>query len=135
VALLHRRRGDAAYAIATAKDRPSVDRLLAAYSLGGLFPAERILDREAGPDKRAHLEALGRRLRLAAAELTFVDDKVSHLDSVARLGVRCALAAWGYNGAREHALARSRGHAVCTLEDAEAALFDGPPARPARRPL
>lgn len=123
VELLRRRRGTARYAIATAKDRPSVDRLLAAHALTALFPPELILDREAGPDKRAHLAALVERLELPAAELTFVDDKVTHLDSVAPLGVRCALAAWGYNGVREHSLARSRGYLVCTLEDVEPALF------------
>lgn len=125
VELLQRRRGDACYAIATAKDRPSVDRLLEAYALTDLFPAELILDREMGPDKRAHLVELKRRLELPPQELTFVDDKVSHLDTVASLGVRCALAAWGYNSAREHRLARSRGHDVCSLEDAEATLFRG----------
>ena len=58
------------------------------------------------------------------ADLVFVDDKVNHLDSVAALGVRCALAAWGYNGPREQLLARSRGYDVLTLDDAESRLFD-----------
>jgi phosphoglycolate phosphatase-like HAD superfamily hydrolase len=57
------------------------------------------------------------------AEITFVDDKVNHLDAVAPLGVRCALAAWGYNGPREHRLAQGRGHLVCHLEDLETQLF------------
>jgi hypothetical protein len=43
---------------------------------------------------------------------------------VAGLGVRCALAAWGYNGPREHRLARAHGHLVCTLERVEAQLFE-----------
>ena len=55
--------------------------------------------------------------------MTFVDDKANHLEDVATLGVRCCLAAWGYNGPREHALARSRGHLVCSLDDVEAELF------------
>jgi hypothetical protein len=42
---------------------------------------------------------------------------------VAGLGVRCALAAWGYNGEREIELARQRGYRVCTLENAEQQLF------------
>ena len=54
----------------------------------------------------------------------FVDDKVNHLDAVAPLGVRCALAAWGYNGPREHLLAGEREYLVCRLEDVEARLFD-----------
>jgi hypothetical protein len=55
--------------------------------------------------------------------MTFVDDKVNHLDAVAALGVRCGLASWGYNGEREVALARARGYLVLGLEDAEAQLF------------
>ena len=53
----------------------------------------------------------------------FIDDKVNHLDAVAELGVRCGLAAWGYNGAREAQLAHSRGYLVCSLEEIEAQLF------------
>ena len=55
--------------------------------------------------------------------MTFVDDKVSHLEVVASLGVRCALAGWGYNGERESARARELGCLVLTLEDAEARLY------------
>ncbi|NIU75284.1 MAG: hypothetical protein GWN71_17390, partial [Gammaproteobacteria bacterium] len=42
---------------------------------------------------------------------------------VAKLGVRCALAAWGYNGEREQRRARERGLLVCTLADVEEQLF------------
>jgi hypothetical protein len=55
--------------------------------------------------------------------MTFLDDKVNHLDSVSPLGVRCGLAAWGYNGPREHGLALERGYLVCRLDDVEAQLF------------
>ena len=57
------------------------------------------------------------------SEIVFVDDKVNHLDDVASLGVSCVLAAWGYNGARERALARDAGHQVLTIEGLEDALF------------
>jgi hypothetical protein len=50
---------------------------------------------------------------------------VNHLESVAPLGVRCALAAWGYNGPREHARAHELGFLVCGLADVEARLFGG----------
>jgi hypothetical protein len=97
--------------------------LLVDYGIADLFPDELVLDKETGITKAAHLEHLHRTLGLPFSELTFIDDKVSHLDAVARLGVRCALAAWGYNGPREHRLARERGYLVCSLEDAEARLF------------
>ena len=48
---------------------------------------------------------------------------MNHLEDVAPLGVRCALAAWGYNSERERARARALGFAVCDLAGAEAALF------------
>ncbi len=123
LALLRRRKGEVAYAIATSKDRRSVDLLLDSYEARELFPPERILDKETGPDKAAHLRRLGEMLALPPQEMTFVDDKVNHLDAVAPLGVRCALAGWGYNGCREHELARERGYPVLTLETAEATLF------------
>jgi phosphoglycolate phosphatase-like HAD superfamily hydrolase len=121
--VLRRRAGDVTLAIATAKDRRSVGLLLEDYGAADLFAEERVLDKETGTSKRAHLERLQEMTRLPPAEITFVDDKVNHLDTVAPLGVRCALAAWGYNGPREHRLASRRGYRVCTLDDVEAQLF------------
>jgi phosphoglycolate phosphatase-like HAD superfamily hydrolase len=123
VALLRRRAGSCEYAIATSKDRRSVAILLADYGVADLFPTGSVLDKETGITKRAHLEHLARTRGVDCAEMTFVDDKVNHLDAVAPLGVRCALATWGYNGPREHALARARGYLLCTLADAESQLF------------
>jgi len=123
VALLRRRAGDAMLAIATSKDRASVFALLRAYGIDDLFPGDRVLDKEAGRSKTAHLTRLRDDCGLDFADITFVDDKVNHLDAVAPLGVRCALATWGYNGEREERQARDRGHLVCSLEDAEAQLF------------
>jgi phosphoglycolate phosphatase-like HAD superfamily hydrolase len=111
-------------AIATAKDRRSVHTLLHAYGIGDLFDDERLLDKETGVSKSAHLEHLRGRFGVDYAEITFLDDKVNHLDDVAKLGVRCGLAAWGYNGEREARLARARGHLVCSLDDVEEQLFD-----------
>ncbi|MGH0036275.1 MAG: HAD family hydrolase [Myxococcota bacterium] len=121
--LLRKRRDAAILAIATAKDRPSVERLLVDYGLADLFAPERVLDKETGVSKRSHLQELAARLEVDFPQITFVDDKVNHLDDVASLGVRCALAAWGYNGPREHRLARRRGYLVCDLEEAESSLF------------
>ncbi len=122
--LLRRRRADTGLAIVTAKDRWSVRVLLESFGAADLFPEDRVLDKETGVKKSAHLEHLQRSHGVAFADITFVDDKVNHLDEVARLGVRCALACWGYNGEREEELARRRGYVVCSLQDAEARLFD-----------
>jgi phosphoglycolate phosphatase-like HAD superfamily hydrolase len=123
VALLRRRSSEAILAIATAKDRGSVRLLLEHHGLGDLFPDERLMDKETGRSKAAHLQHLQRELGVPFAELTFVDDKVNHLDAVAPLGVRCVLAGWGYNGPREHDLADERGYLVCSLRNAEERLF------------
>jgi len=121
--ILHRRSGDVILAIATAKDAETVDALMRDYGIDVLFSAERVLDKDTGVHKDAHLRRLHETLGVAYHEMTFVDDKVNHLDKVAGLGVRCALAAWGYNGEREIELASERGYRVCTLENAEQQLF------------
>ena len=59
--------------------------------------------------------------------MSFVDDKVNHLDAVSPLGVRCFLAGWGYNGPREHRLARERGYGICSLGDFEDQVTSGRP--------
>jgi phosphoglycolate phosphatase-like HAD superfamily hydrolase len=123
VEVLRRRAGDVSYAIATSKDRASVDLLLRDYGIDDLFSPDAILDKETGEKKSAHLGLLRERRGLPYADFTFVDDKVNHLDTVARLGVRCALAGWGYNGDRERTLAMERGYLVCGLDDVEARLF------------
>ena len=123
--LLRRIAREATLAIATAKDRASVERLLQRYGIDDLFAPDRILDKEEGRSKRAHLERLARRTGHAFPEITFVDDKLNHLDAVASLGVRCALAAWGYNGPREVEAARSAGYLVLRPEDMEAKLLAG----------
>ena len=124
VALLHRVAPRVRLAIATAKDRESVLRLLARYEVEGLFPDDALVDKSAGRSKRAHLAALAERFQRPFEDITFVDDKVNHLDDVAGLGVRCGLAAWGYNGEREAREARDRGYGVWQVPDLEAALAD-----------
>ena len=125
VALLRRRAADRILVLATAKDRASVDLLLDAYGIADLFAAERVVDKEAGRSKRAHLGILADRLGVGFDRMLFVDDKLNHLEDVASLGVRCALAAWGYNGERERILAAQRGFIVCELAAAEDDLFGG----------
>ena len=112
-------------AVATAKDRRSVELLLDALGLGGAFAPELILDKEAGIEKTHHLRALSARTGVGFEDITFVDDKVNHLLRVAALGVRPVLAAWGFNSAREHTEARASGFAVGNFDDAEEGLFGG----------
>ncbi len=122
-AMLRRHAREVALAIATSKDRRSVRALLEGYGIADLFPEERVLDKETGVHKRAHVGRLVQALEVPFQEITFVDDKVNHLRDVAPLGARCVLAAWGYNGERERREAREAGFLVCGLEDAERVLF------------
>jgi phosphoglycolate phosphatase-like HAD superfamily hydrolase len=121
--VLRRRADDVVLSVATAKDRGSVRKLLRAYGIDDLFPEDCVLDKETGVRKSAHLRHLQEKFGWHFRDMTFVDDKVNHLDEVGRLGVRCALATWGFNGPREEALARAAGHLVCTLDDVEAQIF------------
>ncbi len=119
-----RRRSDAAkFVIATAKDGASVVHLVARYGIGDLFGRGCVIDKQAGRDKRAHLRTAAERFAVTLSDITFIDDKVNHLIRAQQLGVRCLLAAWGYNGPREHALARERGIGVCSLDQFESTVF------------
>ena len=121
--ILHRRASEVTLAIATAKDRFSVAMLLRDYGIESLFREDLVLDKETGVTKRSHLALLQKSLQVPFDAITFIDDKVNHLDHVAGLGVRCGLAAWGYNGGREWEAALRAGHLVLHLQDLEAQLF------------
>lgn len=123
VDLLPRLAGHVDLAIATAKDGATVRAVLEHHGLAHWFPEERVLDKETGRSKARHLERLALETGVPFGRIAFVDDKLNHLDAVAPLGVRCLLAAWGYNGPREHVLARQRGYDVCQPREIEARLF------------
>jgi phosphoglycolate phosphatase-like HAD superfamily hydrolase len=128
--LLRRRADEVELAVATAKDRESVRILNQSYGVADLLPDERVWDKEAGASKVEHLTAIARRFAVATAEVTFVDDKLNHLEAVRPLGVRGVLAAWGFNSEREVNGARAEGFAVATLGDAEAVVFGSPRSAP-----
>lgn len=123
LAVLRRLHGRLSLAIATSKDGETVRILLEDYRIADLFAGRPLLDKDAGDSKRAHLERLHETSGLPYQDMTFVDDKVSHLDAVAPLGVSCVLARWGYNGPRERMVAASRGYPVCTPAQLESALL------------
>ena len=123
--ILRRRSTEARIALATAKDRRSAELLLAHLGVGDLFAPELILDKEAGVSKTAHLTALSDRLDVSFDEITFVDDKLNHLETVAPLGVRPILAGWGFNTPREHALAAEKAITVANFDDVERVLYGG----------
>jgi phosphoglycolate phosphatase-like HAD superfamily hydrolase len=123
--LLRRRSASARLALATAKDRRSAVLLLDHLGVGDLFSPELVLDKETGVSKTAHLTALHDRLDVPFESITFVDDKLNHLEAVAPLGVRAVLAGWGFNTPREHDLAARRGFRVANFDNVEEVLYGG----------
>ncbi len=112
-------------AVLTAKDGESVGLLLAELGMAELFEPELILDKDTGRLKTRHLEVLCDRLAADFADITFVDDKVNHLQQAAALGVRPVLSGWGFNSARERSLAVSLGYEIADLGTVETVLFKG----------
>jgi phosphoglycolate phosphatase-like HAD superfamily hydrolase len=122
---LERAAGRCELAVATARDTASLDVLLVHLGVAALIPRKSRLDKETGVHKTDHLTALARRLGVPFEEITFVDDKVNHLERVAPLGVRLVLAGWGHNTPREHARATALGFAVAQLDALDPVLLDG----------
>lgn len=104
-------------AIATAKDLQSVQLLLKEYELVDVFLPETIFDKETGASKKNHLTKIHERFDVPFNEIHFVDDKVSHLQSVSDLGVHSYLATWGFNTERERQLAKSLGFTLLKKND------------------
>ena len=103
-------------AIATSKDRRSVDVLLYRYGLAGYFSPELILDKAFSYSKRLHLIQLSKSTSVPFDRIRFVDDKTMHLVQVKDLGVQAYLALWGFNTDRERALAQKEGFTLLSLE-------------------
>lgn len=104
-------------AVATSKDGRSVDCLLDAYGVYGLFRPGTVLDKSMGESKRAHLSRLREFFGCGFERIFFIDDKVNHLIDCHGLGVRCFLAGWGYNGEEEHREAGKNGFPVISPEE------------------
>jgi phosphoglycolate phosphatase-like HAD superfamily hydrolase len=103
-------------AIATSKDRFSVDLQLKTYGLETFFRPENILDKDFAESKRDHLQRLRDLHGVPFDAVHFIDDKVLHLVSAAGLGVKCYLSLWGFNTPREHALAKREGFVLLELD-------------------
>jgi phosphoglycolate phosphatase-like HAD superfamily hydrolase len=103
--------------IATSKDRTSVELLLNHYGISDNFKSENILDKDFATSKQHHLIHLQKQRHIPFSCIHFVDDKISHLQSVKKLGVHNYLACWGFNSEREYELARKEGFTLLQIED------------------
>lgn len=99
-------------AIATTKDTPSAQALLAHAGI----PDLPIYGREISLDKRDHMHAIAAHYGVALDAMCFTEDLLENLMHVANLGVKLALADWGYNTPQERARATAEGIAVVTLD-------------------
>lgn len=122
-AFLTRAADRCAIAILTARDGASLDVLLDHLGVSAIIPRQLRLDKKAGLHKTSHLSQLADRLQVSFPEITFVDDKVNHLERVAPLGVRPVLAGWGLNTPREHARATTLGFPVARLDELDPVLL------------
>lgn len=104
-------------AIATSKDLASIHILLKTYGLTDCFKSESILDKDIANSKKHHLELLQKMYQLPFDQISFIDDKLLHLESVADLGIQCYLATWGFNTPREYQNAITNGFHLLKLED------------------
>lgn len=104
-------------AIATSKDRTSVELLLNRYGILDDFKSENILDKDFSTSKQHHLIHFQKQHHVPFSRIHFVDDKISHLQSVKYLGVHNYLACWGFNAEREQKLARGEGFTLLQIED------------------
>ncbi len=111
--------------IATSKDIQSVTILLDKYELTSFFPKENILDKDFADSKRDHLIHFHESLDIPFESIHFIDDKVSHLIGVMDLGVQAHLSTWGFNGEREHEIARKHGLNLLRIEDLPRLGLDG----------
>jgi phosphoglycolate phosphatase-like HAD superfamily hydrolase len=124
-AFLRRAPDHCAIAVLTARDLASLDVLLDHLGVSAIIPRQLRLDKEAGLHKTSHLSQLADRLQVSFPEITFVDDKVNHLERVAPLGVRPVLAGWGLNTPREHARATALGFPIARLDELDSVLLGG----------
>lgn len=104
-------------AIATSKDRLSVNIVLENSGLSDYFFTDNILDKDFATNKRDHLTRFHEEHDISFQDIHFIDDKVLHLVSVKELGVRNYLALWGFNSDREYEIARREGFVLLHLED------------------
>jgi phosphoglycolate phosphatase-like HAD superfamily hydrolase len=104
-------------AIATSKDRPSLNICLKKYGLSNYFLPENILDKDFAKTKRIHLIRLHEMHSIDYENIIFIDDKLLHLISVKDLKVRKYLAFWGFNTQKEHEHAIREGFTLLKIED------------------
>lgn len=110
--------------ICTTKDEASTRELLATAGLE--FP---ILAKEFSLDKRDHMRHLCSTRGMTPGQVVFVDDLLPNLDPVSEVGVRVALAGWGYNTPAGRVDAAERGIPVLypgtILADLRAHVLEG----------
>ena len=80
--------------IVTSKDTDSVIDLLSANDIN--IPSKNIYGYEKSFDKKELFQLLISENDIQINDISFIDDKLSHLINVSSIGIKCYLALWGY---------------------------------------
>lgn len=99
--------------VATAKDKKSVEVLLEHFGVG---PME-ILDKEYGLNKKVHMERLIQEYELSSDDICFVDDRLPVVLKAKETGVKCFIATWGSNNAKQREIAVASGIELLDLDE------------------
>ncbi len=73
------------------------------------FNSNNILDNGTSLDKKDHIKIIKKRKNVASNKIYFVDDQVSILLEMKKLGLNCFLAKWGYNNQEQRRKAERNG--------------------------
>lgn len=91
--------------IATNNRKGTIEGFLKKYNLD----FDLIIDQDFSTDKTKQLEFIKNRYKVNFEDIYFVDDQIAHFSSLIKLGVKCFLAAWGYNNKEQQEEAKKLG--------------------------
>lgn len=100
-----RLKGKYVITIATNNSEKSIKPFLREYNI----QVETIADRSIGIDKLKQVEFIRNKHKSKFSDIYFVDDQVANFARLSKLGVKCFLAAWGYNNSAQRKKAEKLG--------------------------
>lgn len=111
--VLKRVMGQNEVVIATTRDRTSVSAILEKEEIS--IDGCKIFGREFSIDKREQIKFITKEFGVSFKEMFFIDDILEQLKLVGILGVRVAIASWGYSNEKQLAEATDKGIPVLKI--------------------
>ena len=96
------------FTVATNNRKLTVQKFLSNYKL----EAKTITDSTLSIDKLKHIEYIKDLYKVNFNQIYFVDDQVRHFPKLIKKGVKCYLAAWGYNNEKQPQEAKKQGATI-----------------------